>query len=93
MAICNDSIESNLVEIGRLQLQHLMDAFSIDLVRCVADFIGSAIAASEPSANELFAILIQEIKGRKMGARGDFDQLGKAVPDLCRGQAAKKGEV
>lgn len=93
MAICDDSIESDLVEIGRLQLQHLMDAFSIDLVRCVADFIRSAITTSEPSADKLFAVFIQPIKGRKMGARGYFDQLGETVPDLCRGQAAEECEV
>lgn len=93
MAVCDDSIESYLMEIGCLQLQHLMDAFSVDLVRCITNFCGRAISASKASADELLAVSVQKIKGRQVGTRRDLDQLCKPIPDLGGGQGAEEGKV
>lgn len=68
MAVSDNSIQSNLVQIGCLKFQHLVDAFSVDLVRCSADFVRSAIKTPKGSVDDLLAILVQEIKCGEMRA-------------------------
>ena len=39
MAVGDDSVQADFVQVWCLELQHLVDALSIDLVRCIADFL------------------------------------------------------
>lgn len=38
MAICNNSVQADFVQVGSLELQHLVDAGPVDLVCGVLDF-------------------------------------------------------
>ncbi len=83
VAIGNDAVQSNLVEIWSFELQHLANALLVDLVRSITNFLSSAIGPSEPSLDELFAIFIEQVESVKVRAGRDLDQLGKTVSDLC----------
>ena len=93
MTICNDSIQPDLVEVRSLKLQHFVYALLIDFVRRGTEFFGSAIRATKPRVDELLAVLIQEVERIEVGARRNFDQLCKAISDLCSRQGAKEGEI
>ena len=84
VTIGNDTIQANLMEIGRFELQHLVDTLLVNFVRSITDFFASSISASEPSLDQFLAIFVQKIKGGKVGTRGDLDQLGETVSDLRR---------
>jgi len=85
VAICDDSVQADFVEIRCLQLQHLMDAFLVDLIRCLADLLGCAIRAPETSLDELLTVLVEQVECVEVGTSRDLDQLGEAVSDLCDG--------
>jgi hypothetical protein len=46
-SICNDTIESNLVKIWGLELEHLMDTLAIALVGGVDQLLRRAVGATE----------------------------------------------
>ena len=93
MTVCNDSIQPDLVEIRGLQLQHLVYAFLVDLVRRCSDFFRCAIRAAKSRVDELLAVFVQEVEGSQVRACRDLDQLCKAISDLCGGEGAKEGEI
>ena len=68
MAIGNDSIQSNLMEVRGLQLQHFEDASTVDLVCGLSDLLRCTICAAEASVDELLAIFVKQIEGVKVGA-------------------------
>lgn len=68
VTVCDNPIQPNFMEIGRFQLQHLVDPLTIDLVRSIANFFRSAISSAKPSLDQFLTILIQEVEGVKMGA-------------------------
>ena len=39
MAVGNNTVETDLVEVGRLELQHLVDTSTVDLIRCLEDLL------------------------------------------------------
>ena len=81
------------MQIGGLQLQHFIDTRPVDFVRCITNFLGRIIRAAKACLNELLAIFVKQIERVQVRAHGDFDELGKAVPDLCCRQRAKKCEI
>ncbi len=93
VAVCDNSVQANLMQIWRLKFQHFMDALLVNLVRSIKDFNRSTISASEARFNELLAICIEEIECVQMRACRDLNELRKAVPNLRCWERAKKGEV
>lgn len=93
VAVCNDTIKHNLVQVGGLKLQHLVDTIAIDLVSCIPDLLASSICATETSLDQLLTEAIQQVKCLQMGASRDLDQLGKAIADLCGGKSSQESEV
>lgn len=93
VAICNYSIKSNLVEVRSLKLQHLVDACFVDRVCSLLDLCRCTITSSESSRDELLTVLVEQVKGRQVGARGDLDKLGKSVSNLGFGQRSEEGKV
>ena len=93
MTVCNNSVQSNLMQVGCLQLQHLVNTFHIDFIGGVTDLLRCAICTAETSLNELLAILVQQIESGQVRATRDLDQLRKAITDLSCGKGAQEGEV
>lgn len=85
MAVGNDTVKTNLVEVGRLQPQHLVDSLTVDLVGGIPDLLRGTIGTTEAGVDELLTVSVQEVEGIQMGTGRNLDELGKAVPDLgCR---------
>lgn len=93
MTVSNDTIQSNLVQVWCLELEHLMNTCSVDLVAGLGDLLGSIIRATKARIDNLLSILVQQVERGQMCTRRDLDQLCKAVPNLCLWQSAEEGEV
>lgn len=93
VSVCNNSVQANLVEVGGLELQHLVDSRPVDLVCSVPNLLRSTVGTAEASADELLAVLVEKVVGGLVCTRGDLDELGKTVSDLCLGQGTKEAEV
>ena len=93
MAICNDPIQSDLMQVRRLQLQHLVDPLPVDLIRRLDQLLRTPIRSAKALLNQLLAVLVQQVKGVEMRTRRDLDQLREAVADLSRGQGSQEREV
>jgi hypothetical protein len=93
MAICNDPIQSDLMQVRRLQLQHLVDSLPVDLIRRLDQLLRASIRSAKALLNQLLAVLVQQVKGVEMRTRRDLDQLGETVANLSRRQGSKECEV
>jgi len=93
VAVGNDSVKTNLVEVGGLKLQHLVDTSAVDLVGSIANLLGSTITTTEASGDELLTVLVQQVEGVEVGTGGDLDQLCKTVANLGIGESAEEGKV
>lgn len=93
MAVGNDSVKTNFVEVGGLKLQHLVDTSAVDLVGSIANLLGSTITTTEASGDKLLTILVQQVEGVEVGTGGDLDQLCETVADLGIGESAEEGKV
>ena len=62
MTICNDPVQTNLVQIWCLELEHLMDACSVDSVRSLADFFGCTVSTTKTGRDQLFAVLVKQLE-------------------------------
>jgi len=93
VAVCNDSVESDLVKVRGLELQHLVDTVAADLVRGVANLLGGVVGATEAGGDQLLGVLVQEVEGLQVCTGGDLDKLCESVSDLCLGKRAEEGEV
>lgn len=92
MAVSDDTVKTNLVQIGCLELQHLVNTSAVDLVGSLEHFFVVALT-TKTSCDELLAVLVQQIKCRLVCACGDFDQLGKAISDLAFWKCLQECEV
>lgn len=93
MAICDDSVKTNLVQVGGLKLQHLVDTSPVDRIGGIGNLLRRAICTAEAGLDELLAVLVQKVEGVKVSASGDLDQLCKSVSDLSLGKRSKESEV
>jgi hypothetical protein len=92
VAVGDDTVKTNLVKVGCLQLQHLVDASTVDGVSSLADFLVVALT-TEARSNQLLAVLVKKIECGLVSTCRDLDQLGKAVSDLCLGQGLQERKV
>jgi hypothetical protein len=92
VAVCDDTVQTNLVEVGGLKLQHLEDTSAVYLIRCLA-YLGIDIITTEARSDQLLAVLVEKLESRPVSTSGDLDQLCKAVSDLCFGECLQEREV
>ena len=85
VAVSDDTVETDLVEVRSLQLQHLVDAGAVDLVRSLADLLGGIVAATELHLDELLAVLVEKVERPQVGAARDLDQLCETISHLRLG--------
>ena len=93
MAVSNHPIKPDLVQVGRLQLQHLEDACTVDLVRGLTNFGGGVISTTETCRNQLFAEFVEQVERRQVSTARNLDQLGKAIADLAFRKCSQELEV
>ena len=93
MAVCDDTVQTNLVEIRRLELQHLVDAGAVDLIRGLADVLCRIIRTAKTRSDQLLAELVKQIERPEMSTAGDLNQLCETVANLAFGQTSQELEV
>lgn len=59
VSVGNDSIQTNLMQVGGLQLQHLVDARTADLIRRLLHLLTCVICATKSGLDQLLTILVQ----------------------------------
>jgi hypothetical protein len=93
VTVSNDTVKTNLVEVGGLELQHLVDTSPVDLVGCILDLLLSTVGVAESGFDELLGVLVEEVECGQVSTAGDLDQLCETVPDLRSGECAEETEV
>lgn len=93
VAVSDDTVKTDLVEIGSLKLQHLVDTVAAELVCGLLDISGSTVLAAETGLDELSAVLLQKLKGLQVCTCGDLDELRETISDLRLGECAEEGEI
>lgn len=93
MTVCDDTVETDLVKVRGLELQHLVDTSPVDLVGSILDLLLGTIGVTECGVDELLGVLVEKVECGKVSTAGDFDQLCKTVSDLRSGKCAEETEV
>lgn len=93
MAVGNDSVKTDFVQVGGLELQHLEDTSTVDRVCSLLDLLGSTVSTTEAGTDQLLAVLVEQVESGQVGAGGDLDQLCESVSDLSLGKSAEEAEV
>lgn len=92
VAVGDNTVQTNLVEVGSLELQHLKDTGAIYLIRCLPYF-GIDVITTEAGCDQLLAVLVKKLERWAVTACRDFNELCKAVSDLCFWESLEEGEV
>lgn len=92
MAVGDDAVQTNLVEVGCLKLQHLEDTGTVYLIRCLAN-LGVDVVTTEARGDQLLTVLVEKLESWPVTACGDLDQLCEAVSDLCFWECLQEREV
>lgn len=87
----NDSVEAELVEVGRLELEHGLNTSVADLGTGRSNLLAAVVA--ERGLDELLAVLDKQIPDGLVADRGDLDELCEAVADLAGRQRPQEREV
>lgn len=58
MAVGNDTVKTDLVQVGCLKLQHLVDASAVDLIRGLEHLLIITLT-TEASCNQPLTVLVQ----------------------------------
>ena len=93
MAVGNDTVKTNLVEVWSLELQHLVDAGTVDGVSGLLDLFGSTLSTTETGLNELLAVLVEKVKGWLVSTGRDLDKLCESVSDLSLWESSEEAKV
>ena len=92
MAVGNNTVQTNLVEVGCLKLQHFEDTGTVYLIRGLSD-LGIDVVTTEARGDQLLTVLVEELESWPVAACGDLDQLCKAVSDLCFWKCLQEREI
>lgn len=93
MTVGNDTVETNLVKVRGLELQHLVDTSPVDLVGSILNLLLSTVGVAESSVDQLLGVLVEKIECGKVSTGGDLNQFCETVPDLGGGKCAEETEV
>lgn len=92
MTVSDDTVKADFVKVGCLQLQHLVDASTVDGVGSLTNLLVVALT-TKAGSDQLLAVLVKKIECGFVSTCRDLDQLGKAVSDLCLGQCLQEREI
>lgn len=93
MTVGNDSVKTNLVKVGCLKLQHLVDTSPVDLVGRILDLLLGTVGVAESGADELLGVLVEKVECGQVSTARNLDQLCETVPDLRSRECAEETEV
>jgi hypothetical protein len=93
MAVSNNTIKHNLMQVRCLKLQHLMDTSTADLISNLLDLRSSIIRSSKACVDKLLTVLLKKIISILVSTSRDLDQLCETVADLCYRETAEESEV
>jgi hypothetical protein len=93
VTVGNDTVETDLVKVGGLELEHLVDTSPVDLVGSLLDLLLGTIGVAESGVDELLGIFVEKVECGQVSTAGDLDQLCETVPDLRSGKSAEETEV
>jgi hypothetical protein len=93
VTVGNDTVETNLVKVRGLELEHLVDTSPVDLVGSLLDLLLGTIGVAESGVDELLGIFVEKVECGQVSTAGDLDQLCETVPDLRSGKSAEETEV
>jgi hypothetical protein len=93
VTVGNDTVETDLVKVRGLELEHLVDTSPVDLVGSLLDLLLGTIGVAESGVDELLSIFVEKIKCGQVSTAGDLDQLCETVPDLRSGKSAEETKV
>lgn len=84
MTESDDSVQSQLVKIRGLELQHGVDTLFADLLSGIPDILSTS-HVSETSLDQLLSVLNKQVPNLLVSNRGDLDELGETVTCLSLG--------
>lgn len=87
MTVGNNTVKTDLVKVGCLELKHLVDTVAVDPVTSITDLLGSTVLATESSLDDLLSVLLEEFESLEVSTCRDLDQLCEPVSDLCFGES------
>jgi hypothetical protein len=61
VAVGDDTVKTDLVKVGCLELQHLVDASPVYLIRSLANLLIVALT-TKAGSNQLLAVLVQQVE-------------------------------
>jgi len=93
VAVCNDTVETDLVKVGGLELEHLVDTSPVNPVGSILNLLLSTVGVAESGVDELLGVLVEKIECGQVSTAGDLNQLCETVPDLRSGKCAEETEV
>lgn len=93
VTVGNDSVKTNLVKVGCLKLQHLVDTSPVDLVGRILDLLLGTVGVAESGADELLGVFVEKVECGQVSTARNLDQLCETVPDLRSGECAEETEV
>lgn len=93
MAVCNNSVKTDLVQVRCLELQHLVNASSVNLVCCLGDLLGRAIGTAEASRYKLLSELVEQVEGVEVSTGRDLNELCETVADLSLWKSTHETKV
>lgn len=88
VAVGNDAVEHQLVEVGRLKPQHLKDTSATDTISRASKLRTRPIGSGKGGIDEKLAVAIEKIKGIGISTGRDLDELCEAVSDLGFGKGS-----
>ena len=88
----NDTVEHQLVQVARLEPEHLLDSALADVITNVLQLL-VVVLESVSGLDELLSVLDQKVPDSLLGNGTDLDQLGGSVSDLTLGQSLQEAEV
>jgi len=88
----DNTVEHQLVQVARLEPEHLFDSALADVITDVSQLL-VVVLETVSGLDELLSVLDQEVPDPLLGDGGDLDELGGSVSDLTLGQGLQEGEV
>lgn len=82
VTIRNHPVKHDFMQVGRLELEHLVDASSADLVRSGLYGGVRGTKSAKRGTNEVLAKLVKKIKSSFVSARGYFNKFSESIPNL-----------
>lgn len=88
----DDSVETQLVQVGGLELEHDVDTPLLDFLGGAQEVLGSLLVAVG-ILDEVLAVLDEQVPDSLVGTGGDLDQFSGTVADLSDRQSLQEREV